>query len=1170
MNVRPPPPPETVRVQAGAADPAVSAWVSANAGSGKTHVLAQRVVRLLLQGTDPSRILCLTYTRAAAANMSDRVFRTLAAWAMMPDAELAATLASLDGEAPQAGRLARARRLFAQALETPGGLKIQTIHAFCEAVLHQFPLEANIAGHFELLDRQMEKALLAEARRGLITAASGAGKPALTDAFAHVLSLGGETGLDRLLAAIVENREALALFIAEIGDGADHTPLFEAFGFAPHETAETVAAAAWPLPGLPETEIAALARIARETDARVLLDHILPGLEGAVQAGTAGERLEALICGLLTKKREAYAASKFKKSLRDRLPGIFERYSAAVVQLLVVADRHALFRTLEATSAAMLLADEMICRYQALKSARGFLDFADLISRTVALLSRPDAGPWVHYKLDRGIDHLLVDEAQDTSPGQWALIRRLTDEFFAGIGGRGETVRTVFAVGDEKQSIYSFQGAEPAAFAETGRHFRRAALDAEASFAPLQLTWSFRSVPDILEAVDRVFSHDGHRKGVVAEEGAIRHRPIRAGEAGHVEFWEPISPTEAEIPDDWRQPIDHASAPAVRLAEMIADRVREWITTGEPLAAGRRPLPGDIMVLVRKRDRFVHALSRALKERGIDVAGADRLQLTDHIAVQDLIALARFVLQPQDDLSLAALLRGPAFALPEETLFEIAHPRGDGESLFAALRRLAPARPALAAMVSRLDRLAGAARTLRPYEFFAGFLAGSPDAEPARPRFVARLGPEAAEILDEFLNYCLAAERSGIHGLEALLAGLEKDAPEIRREMDQNRDEVRIMTVHAAKGLEAPVVVLVDPGSEAFSHGHLPTLVPFAFAGAGGKGFLWRAGKALANKTVRELEAAMTDRGTEEYRRLLYVGMTRAEDRLLICGYRGSRGPQSDTWADMVRRALGEAPETRQLAVPESAPPAFRFQVSKPSMSPVAPPHAGETAAPGFPEALRRPPPPADFMPRPLSPSRAAVLIDGGDADARTLSARPLGAAAGDGTAMRRGTLVHRLLQALPAVPPADRRGAAHRYVDRAAADWPAPLRDDMVGLAMAVLEDSRFRAAFAPGSRAEISIAGKLTIAGRERPVAGKIDRLAVGDRTVLLVDYKTGLPAPRNPAEVPESHLAQMALYRALLLPLYPDHAVVAALLYAEVPRLVPLPDEMLEAVLARLAAA
>ena len=522
-------------------------------------------------------------------------------------------------------------------------------------------------------------------------------------------------------------------------------------------------------------------------------------------------------------------------------PGFAERFTEMAGRVRAAADRLALYRMLEGTRAALTLADWLIRRYEQLKSGRGFLDFNDLIARTVRLLARQDAGPWVQYKLDKGIDHILIDEAQDTSPEQWQVVKDLAAEFFAGSGARDALRRTLFAVGDEKQSIYSFQGADPESFALTGEELAARVKGAGEAFERLRLTWSFRSTEDVLSAVDRVFSHPDMQKGLGHDRDPLSHRPLRAGAPGYVEVWPSIGADAVAEPDDWTTPVDHARAPAVRVAENVAATIAGWLSRGETLEGTGAPVTaGDILVLVRKRDRFVHALSRSLKAKGVAVAGADRLSLPAHIAVKDLVALGKFLLQPEDDLSLAAVLKSPIFGESEERLYELAAGRGPGVSLQAALAAKAAKDMFFAKIASQLDIWATEAAYKPAYEFFAGVLGR----DGVRRAMVVRLGQDAGDVLDEFLSYCLAQERVGLPGLESLLSTLDTAAPEIKREMDQTRDEVRIMTVHAAKGLEAPVVFLIDGGSAPFSEQHLPRLVPFD-APHGlwqGSGFLWRSG----------------------------------------------------------------------------------------------------------------------------------------------------------------------------------------------------------------------------------------------------------------------------------------------------------------------------------------
>jgi len=1161
-------PDETRRQQSRASDPGTSAWVSANAGSGKTHVLAQRVIRLLLDGVDPSKILCLTYTRAAASNMANRIFETLAKWTRLPDDGLAEAIAETDGGMLSASRLREARRLFARALETPGGLKIQTIHAFCEAVLHQFPLEANIAGHFQLLEGSTEAALMAEARRDMITGAAG-GDAALAEAFAHVLFLGNEFGLDGLLEEIVRNREGLRRFIGEISDGSPRfAELFEEFGFAGTDDEASIAAGVWPLPGFDPGELRMLLRIAEEEDAKFVLRNISLGVERALSENDPVLRLEHLCEGFLKAGGDLYDSGRaFTNAMRARLPDLGERYQAAAETIVAAADRLALFRSLVATRAALVIADWLIARYEQLKAARGFLDFNDLIERTIRLLSRSDAGAWVQYKLDRGIDHILIDEAQDTSPDQWQVVKKLAEEFFAGFGVREHVNRTIFAVGDEKQSIYSFQGARPEEFDINGHELSARVIAAERRFERVRLQRSFRSTGDVLSAVDLVFSREAVRQGLTRDPETIEHKPIREGAPGYVEVWPTIGETAVEQPEDWRVAIDHASQPAVQVAEAISERIEQWIDAGEIIeGTGKKLTAGDVMVLVRKRGSFVHALSRSLKNRHIPVAGADRLRLQDHIAVKDLMALGRFVLQPEDDLSLASLLKSPIFGLSEEALFALASGRERKVSLFDRLEERARTDEVLGRILQQLLEWRAEADFKPVFEFYATVLAR----DGMRGKMIARLGHEAGEILDEFLGFCLDGEKTGLPGLEAFLATLERAGPEIKREMDQTRDEVRIMTVHAAKGLEAPVVFLVDGGNAPFSRSHLPRLIPFAPSQGAwrGNGYIWRTGCGTSNDFLKQLEAEAARKAEEEYRRLLYVGMTRAEDRLIVCGYYGKKPPGELTWHRIVRDALaGAGCGERPSPFESSDEPIYRYCVTAGSVLSGAE-AGGNGATPERlvkPEKLMKPLPVVQRLPRPLAPSGASVLIE--DDCETPIRSSPVLSGQPPSLALERGTVMHRLLQILPQLAIETRKDAAERYLSRVGAKWPDAERQRALDAVFRILEDDRFSPLFAEGTRAEVSIMGTLAIRGKERAISGKIDRLTVADNAVLILDYKTNRVPPAGLSEVPEAYILQMGLYRELLKPLYPGKSVEAALLFTEAPDLIPLSASAMDGALARL---
>jgi len=1166
---------ETRLKQGIASDPRHSAWVSANAGSGKTHVLTQRVIRLMLAGARPSSILCLTYTKAAASEMSNRVFDRLAKWTAMDDASLAKEITDVEGSEPDRIKLTDARRLFARALETPGGLKIQTIHAFCEALLHQFPLEANVAGHFTVLDDKAAAALISEARRSLLTETQRGIDAALAAAFHDVLTLADETGLDRLLSDIVSNRSALQRFF----DGARHdgvdVALKRGLGIPLAADAATIARRAWPLPGLDESRLQDFTALANGKGGANAQKRSY-GLGLARSETDPVRRLELLRAALLKADEQPFSESYLYTATMSKLdPALCEAVRSAADHVAAVWQDFKVYRMFEATRSALVLARHFLAAYEALKKERSFLDFEDFITRTDALLRKSNIGPWVHYKLDQGIDHLLLDEAQDTSPTQWSIIMSLTEEFFSGASARTVN-RTLFTVGDEKQSIYSFQGARPERFASERRRAQNRAESGGKVFKPLDLYLSFRSTEDVLTAVDQVFSREDNRRGLSADGSPVAHASNRIGQAGAVDLWDIITEEGSDEEDeDWLAPFDRPAekSSVVQLAQRMAAVIREMIgrevleTKNGPQLVG----PGDILVLVRKRDAFAGALARELKRNGsVPVAGTDRLVLASHIAIQDLMALGRFALLNEDDLSLAALIKSPLIDMREEDVDRLCGHRADGQRVGERLKELAVLDPRWKAVETRLMRWVEMACSLRVHDFYAALLGR----EGGRKLFLSRFGHEVSDVLDEFLNFALAHEGAGLPGLTGFIATLETDSPEIKREQDKVRSEVRIMTVHASKGLEAPVVFLVDGGSKPFDKGLLPKLrlkpgrddqpdIPF-----------WVPVKDVQSRISAEDDERLGQAAEEEYRRLLYVGLTRASDRLVICGYRRKRDVP-DSWAQLVRMALTE--DERKCRPASFAAGAERWegyswrhhQWEKPDIAKVATgaPEIGQHIV--LPDSLLRPLPPMQGLPRPLAPSGVTAVIDDEDGDLIVPSALFVADAPEGSGAQVKGKIVHRLLQALPDFAPSERAEAAGRYLARAAPTWSKTERERLADNILRLVEDPRFAALFGEGSRAEVSVMGTIRVRGRDYAISGRVDRMGMVDDRVFVADYKTNRIPPPTPEDIPFAHRAQLALYAQVLSPLFPGKTVECLLVYTEGPHLYSLSEEELEKALLAISA-
>jgi ATP-dependent helicase/nuclease subunit A len=1171
---------QTTHLQNRAATPTLSAWVSANAGSGKTHVLARRVIRLLLRGARPSSILCLTYTKAAAAEMSNRVFRTLADWVRLEDDALARRIAELEGADPDPAHLIQARRLFATALETPGGLKIQTIHAFCEAVLHRFPLEANIPGHFSVLDDQKAAELLAEARRQLMSAQAFEADPDLADALDKALDIGGESGLDKLLAGLyARRREYLAFDLAAGGSRGAAAMIRAALGLSGDEDEARITARAWPLEALPSDYIETVYEFAGAAKSASRAYDFAYGVLAAQAQTDPQSRLDLLRGIFFTKSGDPSRLGNLaSKSVAERFPDFLDRVEMAQAQILDVFDRLARLRALDASMTAYRLARRYIGGFATLKARQALLDYDDLIAATEALLQKSGAGAWVHYKLDQGIDHILVDEAQDTAPLQWNVIGKLSDEFFAGEGAR-RIIRTLFAVGDEKQSIYSFQGARPERFAQERKLAADRTQAAGVAFEQVSLRVSFRSSTEVLNLVDHVFARDDSRRGMGEPDEPVLHETARGRAPGLAELWPMIGKQASADDDDWTAAFDDVpeKAPAAQLARRIAAVLEGWIGHEhiEDQKTGLlRPIaPGDILVLVRKRDGFVPTLLRTLKAMsGIPVAGADRLRLTDHIAVQDLLALGRFCVLDEDDLSLAALIKSPLLEMDEDALFALAAKRPRHLSVWRHLRKLSDTDPAFATARDRLMRWKAAAGELPPHDFYAAVLGPGG----GRQAYLSRLGHEAGDVLDEFLGLTLDQEQAGLPGLQAFLAMMESDAPEIKREMEAGSGAVRIMTVHAAKGLEAPVVFLVDSGGEAFQPSHQPKLwmmpqVQFETPGRP-PAPVWLPDKSYQNKATEPLREVLRDQAEEEYRRLLYVGLTRAADRLVVCGYRGLREARSPTWHSMVSAGFDRAAENGGVRISqiEHQADAGSFSVLRLQRATPEPPAAIQRSEKPQPVRIpsvdipTAPLPSPKRLPRPLAPSGVSAVLE--DSAGTTARSPFLNKSSGAGRALERGSMIHRLFQVLPSMPPEQRAPALQRYLERALPGKDRSEAQTIAAQVLAILRDPRFAAVFTGSGETEVSVMGTLRIAGEERAVSGRIDRIAIDGDRVLIIDYKTGL-APEPGEDPPHAHVSQLAIYRALLAPLYPGRRIEAALVYVSEPSLLEVSASSLDEALARL---
>ncbi len=1129
--------------QLAASRPGLNVALRANAGSGKTWTLVARVARLLLAGARPDAILCVTYTKAAAAEMERRLFEWLGDWSVLDDAALEQRLAALDEPDHD---LSDARALFARALETPGGLKIQTIHAFCEKLLKRFPVEAAVSPGFTVLEDAAAANVSERARDLLAEAALADPDGPIGHAYAHLSVEVDARGFEAMLKGFEARRRALSDWFGSFADmDAMAAEVWARCGFpdGPAEEAEIEAEALAAVdPGVWRAAADLLARGSAKRD---------QAAAEAMASAAAGEAtLESALAIFVTQKGEPLKWWDEAKALQPD-PALHAAVLAGRDALLEGAARLKAAAMARDTAAALTLASVQIGLYGREKARSGALDFDDLIERTWTLLTKRADAAWVLYKLDYGIDHILLDEAQDTAPAQWDILAALSDEFMAGTGLRAEP-RTVFLVGDEKQSIYSFQGAAPERLIEESRALARRSEGAGAAFRAIDLLTSRRSRPEILAFVDAVCAQPqvlaGLRPGEGAQDDIVHHEAFREA-GGCVDLW-PLEEGDAAPETDPWEPVDADPPESAnkRLARRIAAEIKALIERGDAVGDGenRRPAnAGDVLVLVRRRKLLFEEIIRALKQEGVPVAGADRLKLSGHIAFLDLVALARFCLFPDDDLTLAALLRSPFCGVDEESLFDLAHSR-EG-ALWAALSKRGDERAEWGQARAFLGWAKGEAHRT-PFDFYGRVLSRL-DAEgrSMRLRILGRLGAEARDVIDEFIAQTLALEHAGARDLETFVAAVADQDLEIKREQDEGRGEVRVMTVHGAKGLEAPIVFLPDTTARA-EPGRDPLLA------LEDGGFLWAPRAADDCEASAAARAARERRTDEETQRLLYVAMTRARDRLVIAGAaKANRKTGMDTgcWYETLEQAFGGA---REIKAGE-----FAFQRLGPDPQTAAAKVDAAPAVHALPDwALRRAPADPGVL-KYASPSQLAEHA-GGPAPS------PLEQADGLGR-FRRGDIIHRLLQLLPDVAPDSRRAAAKRLLSREPG-LTDEQRGEMAAAAFGVLEDPQFAEVFAPGSRAEAAIAGTAKDLPDGLAVSGRVDRLLVTPERVLVVDYKTNRPAPASIEAADEAYRVQMAVYAAVLREVFPGRKVAAALVWTDGPKLMAVPEKVMAEALARLA--
>lgn len=1181
-------------VQQNASTPEKSVWVNASAGTGKTKVLTDRLIRLMLprqdgqDGTPPHRILCLTYTKAGAGEMLNRIMKILSEWSAYDDEVLQDKLHhEVLGQAPTSLQIKKAREIFAQVIDAPGGMKIMTIHSFCQSTLGRFPIEANLSPDFTVLSDSEAAAISKRARDRV-----------LNDFIEQ------DENLHHKLA-LIQNAQDLAVILQDVQQKR------QKFQNILHQSGgrDALIDKVYALHGIDtgtteESLFTSLTDRLGEYDLYALLEWLSQSTQkkdmqkkDAIDAwlhdrgGDIRGRFEDFKKAFVSKGK----LQTPNKALCEEREDLVDVYMRIGEDILAFEEKLSAFETCMKTGLIITLGAQIIEAYTALKQAEQKLDYDDLILLTAKLLEK--ASSWVMFKLDGGIDHVLVDEAQDTSPEQWRIISKLVDDFFDGLSNDDDAVRTLFVVGDEKQSIYSFMQADPAVFHERRNYFKQRILSARRQWDETPLNISFRSTQSVLDLVDRVFDQDDMRSAATGDaQGQIHHEANRMGQAGHIEFWPLVNQNNQVEIDPWQavnpDQIDSEDAQAI-VAERIASTLAGWIRDGETLTStGEVIRPGDVMILVRNRGTFVEHMIRALKNYRIPVNGIDRMVLGKQIAVQDLCAAGRFALAPEDDLTLACLLKSPFIGLSEEMLFNLAYDREDGQSLWWALKKYvqqdAQGQDAhLQKTFTWLLRLIEQASQKTAFDFFCGIAYGAcPQDEFSGLRALCqRLGEECVDPLEEFINSAFDYDLKNRTTLQAFLQDFERDEAQLKREMEEGVDAVRIMTVHGSKGLQAPIVFL-------------PDTILSSQEGRKMSNLLWPDQTGLevplwsnvttqgASQIYKDARAAAQKKQKDEYQRLLYVALTRAEDRLYITGYKNGKMPKDgiaeDNWYESIRRGVlsyaqeeveGENKLSDFILSKEYDHP-FAVQGDKgedkedeksdPVLIVRSTQHAQaqthktkelmniEHMDAALNDASFFIAPEEEINPvKPLQPSKP--LED-------NIAVRSPLKNNQEQKRFGRGILIHNLLQFLPDIAPENRHKAGMHFIEVQAPEYEEEQREDILREVLAITEGEAYHALFLPGTKAEVPITGKVTLPGQSKVhvISGQIDRLMIDEdqKEIWVVDYKTNRPPPRTAEDIQAEYRQQMLCYRLLLSDIYEGYAVRCFLLWTDQARLMEVP--------------
>ena len=1102
-----------------ASNPLSSVWVSASAGTGKTKVLTDRVLRLLLEGVNPSKILCLTFTNAAAATeMSNRINEKLGQWVIMSDEELYEHIESLTSAKPSDEILQLARKLFLSVLDTPDGLKIQTIHSFCQSLMRRFPFEANIAPHFKVIEEYTSVELIKEARIRLLIEEDKQNEPT-RKAIQDIAWQIHESSFTQLLKEVMDNRSKIELLFSRYDLLKIMDLTYNALGISKNDNKKSILASLY----------------GEKDDYKEYKNNLKEAAKILLKSGKKDIARGELILKWLNSEisfdeyKKAFLTAKDEpqkslagKAIQEKHPSYVDLLYREQQNIIKINDKIKSVKIANLTKNLLHISESILSLYRKFKDARAYLDYSDLIIASDQLLHQSDISPWILYKLDGGIDHILLDEAQDTSPGQWRIVQAICEEIFSS-NETSDRNRTVFVVGDEKQSIFSFQGADPLTFNYMHNLFASKIKNVGRNWESVSLDKSFRSTKPVLQLVDDIFSKEDLKQAITFATDPINHIAHRDKHAGKVQLWPLIEVEKSDDIQPWQLPLKmiKPNDPAKILAQKIAQTIKPWINDGRILKSKNRPVkPQDIIILVKTRGKIVDYLVSALKENNVPVAGVDRMVLTKHIAIEDLIKLGEFLLLPQDDLSLAIILKSPLIGISEDDLFELSYNRGK-KSLWESLK----SNERFGDITTYLTNLLNKTDILSPFELYSHII----EALEGRKKIISRLGTEVNDPIDEFLSLALDYQKTHTPSLQGFLHWLASGDTEVKRDFDQANNEVRIMTVHGSKGLQAPIIFMPDTTSTSQNKSQLlwsDDQIPL---------MLWPGRSENINEFCQNIKNRVRNNEKNEYLRLLYVALTRAEDELYVAGYKKKNvsNVSDDCWYSIIKNSMESIANKINgdiLQIESSQDDVIDKDIIQTNTAEAF--SKKDIKLPDF-----------VFSDAPIEPEPVLPLTPSKLQEDKSIVSSPLSE-----KNILRGKIIHKLLEYLPEIEANLRTKAAEEFIGKYDKTIDKKEQKDILHSVFNVLNNEQILPIFSKNSKAEVPITGIVN----NRVVSGRIDRLVIEDDYIMIVDYKTNRKPPSKKEDIDQSYIKQLDAYKAVLNDIYPNHKINCAIIWTEKPEI------------------